>query len=144
MINPFGSFQTDLKSDAWRVPPICFRRKCSFLTLQCANICTVYLKIFTVPGFLDCKISGRVPRKSSGWFSLHDCSQHSRLGHVKLLPRHVERVAWVHFLPKRSSLEQKFLNMFKTNRFVLMVAFVTLDLGFGRLTPNAGCLNISL
>ena len=44
----------------------------------------------------------------AGWFSLHYGGEHPGLGHVKLLPCHVERVAGVHFLPKSSSLGQNY------------------------------------
>ena len=69
------------------------------------NVCKyLYILFENVYVFSTPKISGRVPRKTSCRFSLHDCSQHPRLGHVKLLSAHVEWVAWVHFLPKGSSL----------------------------------------
>ena len=53
------------------------------------------------------KTSGCMSRLA-GWFSLHYGGKHPGLGHVKLLPCHVERVAGVHFLPKSSSLEQNY------------------------------------
>ena len=57
---------------------------------------------------LQSKSSRRVPGNTRR-LPLHDCREHTGLGHVKLLAGHVERVGGVDLLAQRGSLQRSIL-----------------------------------
>ena len=57
---------------------------------------------------LQSKSSRRVPGNTRR-LPLHDCREHTGLGHVKLLAGHVERVGRVYLLAQRGSLQRSIL-----------------------------------